>query len=385
MFGFKNPGFGNILAGISAAAGDLGNPGQNRLAGLLQDMEAQKERAAREAELNALLGGLNLGGQGGGATGGPGGQGGGSMSPAILARLSLLNPALANTLTSIRGQDQANIDIDSTSGEAYNQKDPSVAGRRFDRSQYINGFKVDPFDKAGPNFLPEIPKGAMPDGRGGVMNIPRLPQVMGEQEAAVSRGRAMGSAPYDFISVPTPTGAPRTLSKANAVGGDFGGQSPADALAAKTRAEAATEAQLGMGQTVQQAQEALGLIESIRTNPALGARTGLMGTLPAIPGTPGADFDAMAEQLKGKVFMTAFQSLKGAGAITEQEGRAATVAIARLSRAQSSEGYTKALGDLERVIKSGVARTQQRAATPSSANPPRSAVEAELRRRGLIR
>jgi hypothetical protein len=52
MFGLKNPGAGNILAGLSAAAGDLGHPGQNRLAGVLQNM--QQEKLAQEEKARKL-------------------------------------------------------------------------------------------------------------------------------------------------------------------------------------------------------------------------------------------------------------------------------------------------------------------------------------------
>lgn len=53
MFGFKNPGFANIMAGISAGARDLGHPGQNNLAGVLQGMDAEKLRLGEEEKKRA--------------------------------------------------------------------------------------------------------------------------------------------------------------------------------------------------------------------------------------------------------------------------------------------------------------------------------------------
>jgi hypothetical protein len=113
---------------------------------------------------------------------------------------------------------------------------------------------------------------------------------------------------------------------------------------------------------------------------------GVLGGLPTIPGTQGRDFAALVDQVKGKAFLEAYQSLKGGGAISEPEGRKATEAIARLDRSQTQEGFDRALNDLESVIKTGVARAQHQAGAQSrpAAAPDRSAIQAELRRRGLI-
>jgi hypothetical protein len=89
--------------------------------------------------------------------------------------------------------------------------------------------------------------------------------------------------------------------------------------------------------------------------------------LPAFPGTRDAGFDAMGDQLKGKVFLEAFQSLKGAGQITEVEGQKATDAIGRLNRAQSEGDYKAALTELKGVITGGMERARRQAspAAPS--------------------
>jgi hypothetical protein len=79
------------------------------------------------------------------------------------------------------------------------------------------------------------------DNRGRVVDW-SLPQgaagAIAGAAGAESRGRAAGSAPYDFISVPGPDGAPRVVSKERAVGGVFSGQSPDDAAYAGDIAKA---------------------------------------------------------------------------------------------------------------------------------------------------
>ncbi len=216
-----------------------------------------------------------------------------------------------------------------------------------------------------------------------IRNIDGSVQAAAERAGAVKGAEARAQAPYEFQAVPTSTGAPRVGAKSALAGGVYTGQSPTEA----TQAAAATEAGLALPQSAATSQGALELITKLKTHPGLASRTGLTAVIPAIPGTAGADFDTMAEQLKGKVFLEAYQGLKGAGAITEQEGRAATAAIARLNQRQTEQGYVGALDDLEKVIRAGQERLSHRAGGQQrqAAPPSRDAVAAELRRRGLIR
>jgi hypothetical protein len=90
-------------------------------------------------------------------------------------------------------------------------------------------------------------------------------------------------------------------------------------------------------------------------------------------GTKAADFYTLLEQVQGGTFMQAFDKLKGAGQITEQEGAKATAAIARLNARQSEEGFAKALMDFDGVLAQAQARSQptapQAAATAPQAAP----------------
>lgn len=81
-----------------------------------------------------------------------------------------------------------------------------------------------------------------------------------------------------------------------------------------------------------------------------------------VPGTDAASFMSRHDQVKGKSFLEAFESLKGGGAITQVEGEKATDAINRMSIATSEDEYIRAALDLQDVVRSGVARAQSRAA-----------------------
>ncbi len=74
---------------------------------------------------------------------------------------------------------------------------------------------------------------------------------------------------------------------------------------------------------------------------------------PTLPNTPKAGFEAKLKQVAGENFLQAYSTLRGAGAITEQEGQAAKEAMARLSTAQSKEDFTTALADLKAILVKG--------------------------------
>jgi hypothetical protein len=99
---------------------------------------------------------------------------------------------------------------------------------------------------------------------------------------------------------------------------------------------------------------------------AVGASSGY-GAL--IPGTPGYDYAARVDNLKGKVFLQAYQQLRGAGAISENEGRAATEAISNLDRAQSEPQFQQALIQLRDVLQRGYQNLRTKAGQGAVAAP----------------
>lgn len=127
---------------------------------------------------------------------------------------------------------------------------------------------------------------------------------------------------------------------------------------------------------------ALGVIDGVLNSPAFERSTSVItGPLPSLS-ADARNFDEMVEQLRGQAFVQAFQDIKGGGAITETEGRAATQALARLRSAQVGSGnFKKALADFKREMiklreiaaeKAGVDLDGETAGAPTApAAPPR--------------
>ena len=150
----------------------------------------------------------------------------------------------------------------------------------------------------------------------------------------------------------------------------------AGAESAKVTGKAQGEAAVALPEVVQKAEDALALIEDAIKHPGRETATGLSGYLDPrswLPGTNARDFLARHEQLRGRVFLEAYQMLKGGGQITEIEGQKAERAIARLDTAQSDEAYLEALEDLKEVFRAGINRARQRAgvAAPQQSGPDR--------------
>lgn len=160
---------------------------------------------------------------------------------------------------------------------------------------------------------------------------------------------------------------------------EFQAQQESAKTEAKLMQEAETGASLGLGQAQSSADQLKAVISGLKNHPGFSAVVGFKNPLKgAVPftesgymsGTPAAGAQAYVDQIKGKAFLDAFQSLKGGGAITEREGTAATAAIARLNQAQSEADYTKSLNDLENIVNNALARQKARANTVNNPSLP---------------
>jgi hypothetical protein len=111
-------------------------------------------------------------------------------------------------------------------------------------------------------------------------------------------------------------------------------------------------------------------IAEVQNHPGRNSATGpILGRVPGLAGAQ-LDFVERMDQLKGQAFLQAFQTLKGAGAITEIEGSKATSAIGRLSRAKDAKDIDAALNDLREVISTGVRNAKIKAGVPQSPAAP---------------
>lgn len=122
------------------------------------------------------------------------------------------------------------------------------------------------------------------------------------------------------------------------------------------------------------------MLAELKGHPGMSASVGAKGAeylfgikKEPIGGTKAADFYTLLEQVQGGTFMQAFNNLKGAGQITEQEGAKATAAIARLNPRQSEEGFNKALMDFDGVLAQAQARSQANAPQQAPQAAPQAA------------
>lgn len=147
--------------------------------------------------------------------------------------------------------------------------------------------------------------------------------------------------------------------------------------AAEVTSGAEAQAQVELPQALETAQQTLELLDMAINHPGRAAATGRSSWLDPrnkIPGTDARNYIALEDQIKGKNFLQAFDSLKGGGQITEVEGKKAEQAQARLDRAQSDEEYLAALQELREIVVRGMQRAQQKAGRapqqPASAPDP---------------
>ena len=124
------------------------------------------------------------------------------------------------------------------------------------------------------------------------------------------------------------------------------------------------------------ANDALTVIDKAISHPGREVVTGMSGVIDPrnyLRGNKAADFTAVIDQIKGKAFLQAFESLKGGGQITEVEGKKATDAIARLDTAQSDEEFLNSLRELRGIVETGLSRLNGGAAkhadAPAKAQP----------------
>lgn len=112
-------------------------------------------------------------------------------------------------------------------------------------------------------------------------------------------------------------------------------------------------------------------IDALLFDPALDQALGLEGFLRSKAADLRLDENTARvkgrlDQVIGKAFLQAFQSLKGGGQITELEGEKAQAAEARLSTAQRPEDFREALREYKFYIEQGIKRLQGEDITPDT-------------------
>lgn len=225
---------------------------------------------------------------------------------------------------------------------------------------------------------------------GRAVEIPGYIEAQARQAGQTTSAQEQARAALDMVDVKMPDGSVQQMPRADAIrmtsqpgSQQVAGGQPA-ATAATTPAMGAeppgytpppevVEARKSLGKIETDVNQMTGLIDMALNHPGLSSAVGWQGMIPdmAIPaGTEAADFMSVLDQLKGKAFLEAFESLKGGGAITEREGEAATKAMARLSRAQSEEAFKQSLQEFKGVLDSVSARARAKAGVSGQTQQP---------------
>lgn len=153
----------------------------------------------------------------------------------------------------------------------------------------------------------------------------------------------------------------------------------------EVQGEAQGKAVVALPVVLNTAQQSIDLVDEMIKHPGRETATGLSGTLDPrnyLGGTDAKNFQIRAKQIEGRTFLSAFDQLRGAGAITEAEGQKATAATARLDRAQSDAEYLAAINELKTILTKGMEIARQKAGQAPAAPAGGSSVDALLKKYG---
>jgi len=104
--------------------------------------------------------------------------------------------------------------------------------------------------------------------------------------------------------------------------------------------------------------ETLNLSDKLKNHPALETMTGTSRfygkAKAAIGGNKEADFSALFDQAMGKQFLSAIQSMRGFGSLTEREGDKMQSSASAMSMATNAEDFRRAQDDYQQALKAGV-------------------------------
>jgi hypothetical protein len=140
------------------------------------------------------------------------------------------------------------------------------------------------------------------------------------------------------------------------------------------------EAIAGLPKAESTAKETLKTILELDQHPGKAQAVGktAMTGMQVLPFTQAGGFMNKLEQLKGKSFLQAFETLKGGGQITEIEGTKATNAINRLNNWTSEEEFQTAVDELKDIVYSALERSYKQAGKPVPENF-RSQIDAQVK------
>jgi hypothetical protein len=144
---------------------------------------------------------------------------------------------------------------------------------------------------------------------------------------------------------------------------------PGGTAEARTLGQQRGQAQVDLPKVRQNAETTMRYVDEVLNDPNLENVTGWQARLPTVR-SASVDTEERIGQLGGRAFLSAFESLKGGGQITEIEGKKATDALARLTNLkQSDAGFRQALEDFKREVRDLVVIAERRAQAGSQPRP----------------
>lgn len=146
---------------------------------------------------------------------------------------------------------------------------------------------------------------------------------------------------------------------------EFQAQKAAKIAQSKEAAKMQAKGAADLPNAITQGETTIKLVDDMLSHPgfnmSVGAKAPLGKVASFIPGTDSASFDIALNQLKGKQFLEAFESLKGGGQITQIEGEKATQAQSRMDKANTQEEFIKAAREFQGILRTGIERAKARA------------------------
>ena len=197
------------------------------------------------------------------------------------------------------------------------------------------------------------------------------PQIAGGPTAGA--GQAVAGQPAQGGALVQGQAQGTAQGTAQGAGAGAGGPRPTASQIAATAEQQKQEAQevgtdLGkiktnFGKSKDAATRLINQAEELITDPGFSVSVGASAQpfFQYIPGSDRATWSAKHEEVVGQTFLTAIESLKGMGALSDKEGAAATAAISRLKNtSQNEESFKAAVKELQFIVKRGVDRNAEK-------------------------
>lgn len=267
-----------------------------------------------------------------------------------------IEPALAKTIVSDPGLLRSVLpQVLGTGGQTDDIKEYQFA-RREDPSLTFQKFMQQKKAVSGEFGMQPI-WGTGPDGKPAVLQLGKSGEA---KQSVLPPGFSLARDP---IKVEGPTGTtildPQTRQQVGFIPKDVAGKEAAEK---RGQAQGTAQAALANGADID-AEETKKKIDQFISNKGFNEVFGQLDQYRPKWSHSNAGADALAryEQLTGVSFLSAYQMLKGGGAITDIEGQKAGAAMARLNRAQGEEEAKQALIDFKDAVDTGLRKLRRAA------------------------